>query len=108
MKKTIKGKTYNTETAKELACWTNTLRSRDFDHYTETLYQREDGSLFIHGIGGPASKYAVWVGNGYSGGQDIRPVSREEALSVVQEYANASEIPFIIEALDSAREAVNE
>jgi hypothetical protein len=107
MKKTINGKTYNTETARELACWTNTIHSRNFDHYTETLYQRRDGSLFIHGIGGPDSKYAVRVGNGYSGGQDLRPVSKAEAIASVREYANTSEIPSILEEIEGT-EAVNE
>lgn len=101
MKKTVGGKTYNTESAKELATWTNTIYSRDFDHYSETLYQRHDGSLFIYGVGGPESKYAKWVGNGYSGGRDIWPVTKEDAIALVVERANKSEQETIIEEINS-------
>ena len=101
MKKTINGKTYNTETAKELATWTNTIYSRDFNHYSETLYQRRDGSLFVYGVGGPESKYAKWVGNGYSGGKDIQPVTKEEAIALVVERANGSEQESILEEINA-------
>lgn len=56
--------------------------------------------------GGPDSKYAVRVGNGYSGGQDLRPVSKAEAIASVREYANTSEIPSILEEIEGT-EAVS-
>ena len=99
MKKTINGKTYNTEKAKELASWGNGGRPRDFDAYSETLYQMKDGSLFIYGVGGPDSKYAKPVAGVWSGGKDITPVSKSEAIQLIKENANRSEQESIIEGL---------
>jgi len=48
MKKVIKGKTYNTETAKVIANCGYGFKAEG-EHFTrETLYIKKDGSLFIH------------------------------------------------------------
>lgn len=83
MKKIINGRLYDTETAKELGSDSYSNRS-DFHYWEETLYQKRTGEFFLHGEGGPASKYAKTVGlNEWSGGERIMPLSYTEA----QEWA---------------------
>ena len=81
MRKVINRRLYDTETAERLAYWDNDLPASDFRSQEEALYRTKHGALFIHGRGGPLSDYAVPVGNnGRGGGEDIRPVSQEEAI----------------------------
>lgn len=56
MKKIINKKTYDTETAKPV-CTYSYVFAGDFRKVTETLYRKKTGEYFLHGIGGPASKY---------------------------------------------------
>lgn len=56
MKKIINKKTYDTETAKPV-CVYSYVFAGDFRKVTETLYRKKTGEYFLHGIGGPASKY---------------------------------------------------
>ena len=49
MKKIIKGKVYDTDTARELASWANGGNWRDFSHLEETLYRKKTGEYFLHG-----------------------------------------------------------
>ena len=80
MKKIIKGKRYDTDTAQKLGYWDNNLSRNDFNYTEETLYQKRTGEYFLYGIGGPASwcAYACPTG-GYDGGEKIRPLTDEEA-----------------------------
>lgn len=83
MKKIIKNKLYDTETAKELGS-DSYSNCHDFHWWAETLYQKRTGEFFVYGEGGPASKYAETVGlNEWSGGERIMPLSYSEA----QEWA---------------------
>lgn len=82
MKKLINGKMYNTETAKEIATWSNSYYSSDFHYCQETLYKTKKGAYFIHGKGGPLSSYArPSGGNGRTGGSDIVAFSKEQAFA---------------------------
>lgn len=82
MRKTIQKLTYDTETATELAGWSNDLGASDFSHCSETLYYTRNGAFFVHGEGGPASIYSLPAGsNGSRGGEDIIPKTAEEALA---------------------------
>ena len=56
MKKMIKKKVYNTQTAKEISR-TTFCEFGDADGYEEILYETKKGDRFIYGIGGPESKY---------------------------------------------------
>ncbi len=58
MKRTIKGKTYNTKTATEVATHSNRYGPADAGFESETLYERKKGGYFLHGEGGWNSKYA--------------------------------------------------
>ena len=65
MKKVIDGKLYNTETAEEIANWSNSYGYSDFNHCKETLYRTKKGAWFIYGVGGALSRYNQAVGNAY-------------------------------------------
>lgn len=87
MKKIINGKTYDTETAEELAARCENCRS--FEYVNETLYKTKKGAYFLAGEGGPMSRYSVPDGNGSSSGSDIIPLSEEQAKAWTEEYANS-------------------
>ncbi|MCJ1989389.1 hypothetical protein [Pseudolactococcus carnosus] len=84
MKKIIKGKSYDTETAKEIGSIT-IGRWGDYNWYDETLYQKKTGEFFIYGHGGANSKYGVWVADGKSEGKKIIPIGVEAADEWSQE-----------------------
>lgn len=56
MKKVINNKTYDTKTAKPVGVYTYVFAG-DFRKVTETLYRKKTGEFFLHGVGGPASRY---------------------------------------------------
>lgn len=92
MKKIISGKVYDTETAQRLASWENMYDVRDFHHYSETLYRKKTGEYFLHGEGGPASKYARAVGQReWSGGERIMPLTYSEAQAWSEEHLDGDE-----------------
>ena len=92
MKKIIKGKMYNTDTAKKVGDWYNQYGRSDFNYVSEELYQKRTGEFFIYGEGGPNTKYAVSAGqNCWSGGSDIIPVTWEVAREWAEEKLSADE-----------------
>lgn len=76
----INRKEYNTDTADMLHEWSNHYFRDDYNFCSESLYRTAKGALFIHGKGGPKSKYAVNVGNSRTAGEDMYVVSEEEAI----------------------------
>lgn len=91
MKKIINGKMYDTDTAKELGS-DSFSNCRDFHYWTESLYQKRTGEFFLHGEGGPLSRYAVSVGNNsWSGGEKIIPLSYNSAREWAEEHLSADE-----------------
>lgn len=77
MKKVISGKVYDTGTAKELGfdCGGDGLT-----RWAETLYQKRTGEFFLHGEGGPMTKYGVSIGdNEWRGSDKIIPLSPAKA-----------------------------
>ena len=91
MKKIINGKRYDTDSAKECGSYYYSNR-RDFHYLEETLYQKRTGEFFLHGVGGPASKYAEYDGNNsWSGGEKIIPLSLEGAQKWAEENLDADE-----------------
>lgn len=92
MKKVINNRLYNTDTAHELGTWANMADVRNFNRFTETLYQKRTGEYFIYGKGGPASKYAETIGqNTWSGGEKIIPMTFENARKWVEDHLDADE-----------------
>lgn len=92
MKKIINGKVYDTDTAKELGTWCNAGTWRDFNHIEETLYRKKTGEFFLHGEGGPATKYAQAVDqNSWSGGERIMPMTFAESREWAEKHLDADE-----------------
>jgi len=88
MKKVINGKVYNTETATQIANWDNGIYGSDFHACEETLYVTSKGAYFVHGDGGPATRWARPVGsNGRCGGSGIEVLSQREALQWCENHA---------------------
>ena len=92
MKKYINGRKYDTETAQEVGSWSNHLGYRDFSHCEETLYRKKTGEFFLHGEGGPMTKYAEPAnGNMRGSGETIRPMTFDEARQWAEEKLSAEE-----------------
>ncbi len=91
MKKIIQGVLCDTSTAKYLGS-ASYLGDRDFAHWSEELYRTKSGKFFLYGEGGPASRYAVTIGqNEWSGGEKIQLLSRETAMKWAEEYLDGDE-----------------
>lgn len=89
MKKIINGKTYNTETAREIAAlYSSGLSKSDFRFWSEALYLTKKGVYFLHGEGGAMTQWATKNGDGStSWGRDIVALSEAEALSWAENRA---------------------
>lgn len=87
MKKIIKGKVYDTETAQRVAEWESSRDVRDFHRCCEELYKKKTGEFFLYGEGGPMSKYARSVGqNEWAGGEEIIPLTYAAAQKWAEEH----------------------
>ncbi len=96
MKKIINNKLYNTETAKEVAYWSNMTDRRDFSCVEETLYRKKTGEFFLLGEGGPMTSYAVAAGtNSWTGGSRIMPMTYDEAKEWAEKRLAAEEFETI-------------
>lgn len=92
MRRIINGRKYDTGTATALAEWSNDYPVNDFHYVAETLYRKRTGEYFVHGEGGPASKYAMAVGNsGWRGGEQIVPLSYEAARRWAEEHLDTDD-----------------
>ena len=58
MKKIMNGKMYDTDKATALGYDTSGGTPRDLSWWKETLYQKRTGEFFLHGEGGPMTRYA--------------------------------------------------
>lgn len=89
MKKIINGRRYDTETAK-LVGYTSYSTPGDFGYWCEDLYRKRTGEFFIHGQGGPMSKYSERLSeNEWGYGHEIRPLSLKEAQVWVEKHLDA-------------------
>ena len=88
MKAIIDGKRYNTETAEEVASWSNGCGYGDFNRCEESLYKTKSGAFFLHGSGGARSAYSTSSEGGRTlgGGSAIRPMTREEAIGWLESH----------------------
>lgn len=92
MKKIINGKRYDTETAKRIGYDCSNLLPRDFGYWEETLYVKRTGEFFLYGEGGPMTRYAESLGNnGWTGGEEIIPLTPEKARAWAEEHLGADE-----------------
>lgn len=91
MKRIISNKVYDTDTARELAR-IDTGSTAELSFWCESLYQKRTGEYFIHGEGGPMSRYAVSVGqNEWAWGEKIIPLSAEKARAWAEEHLDTEE-----------------
>lgn len=85
MKAIIKGRKYNTDTARLVARDSNDLGWRDYRYYIESLYRKKTGEFFLYGEGGPASKYRVRNGDCWDTGEQIIPLTNEKAREWIEQ-----------------------
>lgn len=85
MKQTIKGKIYDTKKATLVAEASN-YGGSDFRAWSEDLYLTRKGNWFLHGRGGPMTKYADHYLNRSSDGERIVPMTAEEAYAWCEEH----------------------
>lgn len=79
MQKTIANKLYDTATAKAMGNWQRGYSS-ERGYISETLYLKKSGEYFLHGEGGPRSRYALRTApNTWGYGGTIIPFTDEEA-----------------------------
>lgn len=91
MKKIIRGRQYDTATARLIGSWDNGRGYNDLDYVEETLYIKRTGEYFIAGRGGAASKYAQIDGNMMAAGSRITPVTFDYACTWAEEHMSAAE-----------------
>ena len=92
MKKIINGRVYDTEKARCVGDWSASCGRMDFHWYTESLYQKRTGEYFLWGKGGHASPYSRAIDtNSWSGGEDIKPFTVEEARLWAEKHLSADE-----------------
>ena len=91
MKKIINGKKYDTETSTRCGGYKYGLVG-DFNHEEETLYRKKNGEFFLHGEGGACTKYAKCCEpNSFTGGENIIPMTEEDAKKWGETYLNYDE-----------------
>ena len=92
MNKVIRGKRYNTETAKLVGTWeANEPENSDFWE-KEELYQKRSGEFFLIGQGGAQTQYARFSMGGESKpGIELRPIEPEEASDWAEEHLTAED-----------------
>lgn len=91
MKKIINNKAYDTSTAREVGSNSYSNPS-DFHWWCETLYCKRTGEYFIHGEGGPMSRYSEQIEqNSWSGREKIIPLSYDNARKWAEENLAADE-----------------
>ena len=91
MRKVIKGRTYNTETSKQIGSWDNGIYGSDFKSCQEDLYKNTKGAYFLVGEGGPLSKYSVSRGNETSGSTELIPMTATEAQEWAEDHLTVEE-----------------
>ena len=98
MKKILNGKRYDTAAAVLIGTADNLHRGvdsvTDFAYWEASLYRtKRSGAFFLAGHGGPMSRFSQSCGqNSWSGGEDLIPMSREEALEWAEAHLDPEEI----------------
>lgn len=87
MKRIIKGKRYDTFTARRVAEWENMPYATDMDWYCEQLYKKRNGEYFLCGAGNARSKYARNLGdNQWGASEQLIPMSYESAKAWAEKH----------------------
>ena len=88
MKKIISGSRYDTDKAECVASANSGHMYTDFAWWQESLYRTPRGRWFVHGEGGPMSRYSQSRGNNTTGSEDIKPLDDEQARQWLESYNN--------------------
>ena len=92
MKRIIKNKLYDTDTAQRLGEYAPNPDQGNFSYFCETLYRKKTGEFFLHGEGNAASKYARSCGqNERCGGEKIVPLTYAEAQAWAEEHLDGED-----------------
>ena len=91
MKKIIRGRQYDTDTAQRIGSWDNGLSGTDLEYTDETLYRKRTREYFIEGRGGARSRYSEVDGNMMAPGCQIIPLSFDQAKSWAEEHLTPKE-----------------
>lgn len=95
MNKIIKGKRYDTDTAKYIAETSSReqgIGPSDLKFWSETLYQKRTGEYFLFGDGGAMSRYREPYGNsGFQPGYKIIPLTLDQAKEWAEKAMDADE-----------------
>lgn len=92
MKRIIKNKQYDTETAKRLGAYEPNPYGSDLSWFCETLYQKRTGEFFLHGDGNAASRYSKSCGqNSWCGDERIIPLTFSEAQKWAEEHLDGDD-----------------
>ena len=89
MKKIINGRKYDTETATKIDVWDNNRAGFSFCY--EALYCKKTGEFFLHGAGGPMSKYAESCGDNRTTGETIIPLTEQRAKEWMENHSTAED-----------------
>ena len=106
MKKIIGGKRYDTNTAKYIGSGYANCSVTDFKYFEESLYLKKTGEFFLHGNGGPASKYAKEFDGSMWGDEKIIPISLEEARAWGEKNLSPDEYEEIFEVKEEEEGSV--
>jgi len=92
MKKIINRKIYNTETATEMGKWyTPGISTNDFNYAREVLYRTKKGAWFLYGEGHGFTRWATVSGNTRGWGENIVPMTEDDARTWAEEKLDAEE-----------------
>lgn len=92
MKKIINGKLYNTDTARQVGTWSNSSDCSDLSWVEESLYQKKTGEFFLHGQGGPNTRYAQQLeASQWTSGETISLVSYDSARQWAEDHLTADQ-----------------
>ena len=80
MKKIIEGKIYNSEADEIIKHWGHDAGYRDSAWESVFLHVTDNGDYYLHGKGGPNSKWGEVFEDGNVAGEDIVPLTPEEAI----------------------------
>lgn len=91
MKKIINSKVYDTDTARCVGGICSGLGDRLFG-WSEDLYCKRTGEYFLHGEGGPGSKYSEPAGPSETrGSEQIYPLAYDDARAWAAQHLTADE-----------------
>lgn len=106
MRKIINNRAYDTDTAKELGSWSTAYSARDFRSFSETLYQKRTGEFFLHGEGGPMSRYSERAEGGcWRWGEAITPLTYDRARQWAERHLDAEDYEGIFGAVSEDGES---